>query len=118
MLLTSHIKGHLLSLKFRLQMVTEIHHLQTPISSSMVQNMHLQRAQTIQLVIKSTCTHNSKEACACVPVENVEKAHMRLMRDYGRKKTCTLQNDTLMILVSLPPTSGSSPKSICPPNLS
>jgi hypothetical protein len=34
-----------LSLKFHPQMVTGIQHLQTPISSSMAQKMHFQRAQ-------------------------------------------------------------------------
>jgi hypothetical protein len=56
-------------------MVTEIQHLQTPISSSMVQKMHFQRAQTIQLVIKSACAQNAKEACARAPVENRKSAH-------------------------------------------
>jgi hypothetical protein len=74
--------------------------------------MHFQRAQTIQLVIKSACTQNIKEARARAPVENAGKAHMRPMHDCGRKKPRTPQNDTLMILVGLPPTSGSSPKSI------
>jgi hypothetical protein len=68
--------------------------------------------KTIQLVIKSICAQNTKEARACAPVENVEKAHMRPMRDCGRKKPRIAQNNTFMILFSLPPTSGSSPKSI------
>jgi hypothetical protein len=48
MLLTSSIRGHLLSLKFHPQMVTGIQHLQTPISSPMDQNyqkMHFQKVQ-------------------------------------------------------------------------
>jgi hypothetical protein len=93
-------------------MVTKIQHLQTPISSFMAQKMHFQRAQTIQLVIKPACTQNIKEVRACAPVKNTGKVHMHLMRDRGRKKPHTHQNDALMILVGLPPTSGSSPKSI------
>jgi hypothetical protein len=48
---------------------------------------------------------------ARAPVENVEKAHMRLMHVYA-KSPCTPKNDAFMILVGLPPTSGSAPKSI------
>jgi hypothetical protein len=51
MLLTSHIRGHLLSLKFRLQhrmqMVTGIQHLQTPISSPATPKNHFEEAKII-----------------------------------------------------------------------
>ena len=56
----------LLSLKFRLQMVTGIQHIQTPISSPATPKMHLQKAQTIQLVNKLTCVETLKEVCTCV----------------------------------------------------
>jgi hypothetical protein len=74
--------------------------------------MHFQRAQTIQLVIKSTYAHSTKEARVCALVQNVGKEHMWLMRNYGHKKLHTPQNDTFMILVAPPPTSVSAPKSI------
>jgi hypothetical protein len=70
-----------LSLKFRLQMVTGIHHLQTPISSPMAQKCISKGLKTIQLVIKSACAHNTKEARACVPIKNVGKVHMSPMHD-------------------------------------
>jgi hypothetical protein len=66
MLLTSHIGGHLLSLEFHLQhcmqMVTEIQHLQTPISSSATPKMHFQEEKTIQLDQKLKCPNSPKEA--------------------------------------------------------
>jgi hypothetical protein len=109
MLLTSHIRGHLLSLKFHPKMVIGIQHLQTPISSFMVQKIHFQRAQTIQLVIKLTCAQNTKEAHACVPIENAKKAHMRPMHDCVRKNTHTPKNNAFIfwsashpLLVQLP----------------
>ena len=74
--------------------------------------MHFQRAQTIQLVIKSACSHNVKEVHACAPVKNEGKAHMRPMHDCVRKKPRTPQNDAFMIMVGLPPTYGSDHKSI------
>jgi hypothetical protein len=89
MLLTSYIRGHLLSLKFHPQMVTGIQHLQTPISSSMAQKMHFQRAQNYTTVIKSACTQNAKEARAHAPVKNSGKAHMHPMHDCGCKKPRT-----------------------------
>jgi hypothetical protein len=46
----------MLSLKFHPQMVTGIQHLQTPISSPTTSKIHFQKAQTIQLVKKLTCT--------------------------------------------------------------
>jgi hypothetical protein len=92
-------------------MVTKIQHIQT-ISSFIAQKIHFQRAQTIQLVIKSACAQNIKEVCTCAPIENAEKAHMHLMHECVRKKSHTPQNDTFMILVGLPPTSGSAPKLI------
>ena len=55
----------------------------TPISSLMDQKCISKRSKTIQLVIKSACTQNTKEARACEPVENAGKAHMRPMRDCG-----------------------------------
>jgi hypothetical protein len=51
-------QGHLLSLKFRLQMVTGIQHRQTVMRSPMDQNYHKsisKRSKTIQPVIKSKC---------------------------------------------------------------
>jgi hypothetical protein len=99
-------------MKFGPQMVIGIQHLQTPISSFMVQKMHFQREQTIRLVIKSTCAQNTKEACAHPQVENAGKEHRCPIRDCGCKTLCTPKNDAFMILVDLPPTSGSSPKSI------
>jgi hypothetical protein len=54
----------MLSLKFHPQMVTGIQHLQTPISSFIAPKMHFQRAQTIQLVKKLTCTEALHEARA------------------------------------------------------
>jgi hypothetical protein len=69
-------------------------------------------AQTIQLVIKLACTYNIKEAHARASVENARKEHMCLMHGRGRKKQRTPQNRALMILVGLPPTFGSAPKSI------
>jgi hypothetical protein len=65
-----------LSLKFHPQMVIEIHHLQKPIISSMVQKMHFQMAQTIQLVIKPACAQSEKEVRACVLAKNTGKVHM------------------------------------------
>jgi hypothetical protein len=112
MLLTSHIRGHLLSLKFHPQMVTGIQHIQTPISSPTTSKMYHQKAQTIQLVIKSACAQNAKAVRARALVENTGKAHMCPMRDCGRKKPRTPQNGALMILVGLPPTFGSAPKLI------
>jgi hypothetical protein len=70
------------------------------------------RSKTIQPVIKSACAKDIQGAHARAPIENAEKAHMRSMRDCGRKKPCTPHNDAFMMLVGLPPTSGSSSKSI------
>jgi hypothetical protein len=70
------------------------------------------RSKTIQPVIKSTCTKDIQAARARAPVENAGKEHMRPMCDCGCKNPCTAQNDAFMILVGLPPTSGSSSKSI------
>jgi hypothetical protein len=93
-------------------MVTGIHHLQTPIKFIHGPKMNFQRAQTIQLVIKSTCAQNIKEARTRAPVENTGKMHMCLMRDCVQKNPCTPQNGAFMILVGIPPTSGSNPKPI------
>jgi hypothetical protein len=66
MLLTSHIRGHILSLKFHpqncMQMVIGIQHLQTPISSPAAPKMHFQEEKTIQLFKKLTCAKTLKEA--------------------------------------------------------
>jgi hypothetical protein len=76
MLLTSHIRGHLLSLEFHPQMVTRIQHLQTPIISFMAQKMHFQREKTIQMVIKSACAQKIKEVHARALDENAGKVHV------------------------------------------
>jgi hypothetical protein len=110
---TCFTSGSLLSLKFRPQMVTGIQHLQTPISSPMAQKCISKGLKTIQLVIKSVCAQNTKEAHARAPVKNDRKAHMHPMRDCGHKKLCIPKNNAFMFLVNLPPTSGSSPKLIC-----
>jgi hypothetical protein len=49
----------------------------------------ISKGQKLQLVIKSACTQNTQEARARAPFENVEKVHMRLMRDCGHKKPHT-----------------------------
>jgi hypothetical protein len=112
MLLTSHIRGHLLSLKFHPQMVTGIQHLQTPISSPAAPKMHFQKAQTIQLVNKLTCAETLKEACARVQAKNARKVHMRPMHDCVREKMCTPVNNAFMVLVGPSPTSGPAPNLI------
>ena len=83
----------MLSLKFCPQMVTEIQHRQTPISSSMVQKLHFQRAQTIQLVIKLACAQNAKDVHAHAPVENIGKAHVSDARLWTQKSTHTSERN-------------------------
>ena len=115
MLLTSSIRGHLLSLEFHPQMVTGIQHLQTAMSPPMDQNYQKiisKRSKTIQLVIKSACAKTTQEAHTHVPSRNTRKEQMHMMHNRGHKKPCTPHNDEFMTLVDLPPTSGSSSKSI------
>ena len=64
------------------------------------------------MVIKSTLTQQIKDAHTRAPVENAGKAHMLPMRDCVCKKPRTPENDAFMIMVGLPPTYGSAPKSI------
>ena len=80
-------QGHLLSLKFRPQMVTGIQHLQTVMRSLMDQNYHKiisKRSKTIQPMIKLRCTMTTQGVHAHVPSKNAQKAHMHTMHDYGR----------------------------------
>ena len=83
MLLTSHIRGA--------SVITEIsfangyrnptspkHTLVHPWPKKCFSKRH----KTIQLVIKSACAQNAKEAHTHVPVKNYGKVHMHLMRDY------------------------------------
>ena len=96
-------------------MVTGIQQLQIVMSSPMDQNYQKRiskRSKTIQLVIKSSCTKDIQEAGTRAPIENAGNMHMRPMRNYGRKKPCTTQNDAFMILFVIPPTSGLASKSI------
>ena len=72
----------------------------------------ISKGKTIQLVIKSTCAQQIKDARTRAPVKNVGKAHMRPMHDCVCKTTHTHKNNAFMILVSLPPTFGSSSKLI------
>jgi hypothetical protein len=52
----------------------------------MAQKMHFQRAQTIQLVIKSACAQNTKEVRTRAPVENARKsAHVPDARLWTQK---------------------------------
>jgi hypothetical protein len=115
MLLTSHIRGHLLSLKFhpqhRMKMVTGIQHLQTPISSPATPKMHFQGEKTIQLVKKLTCTETLKEARMCVG-QRSPRVHMHHMHDCVQENLCTPVNDTFMVLVIPSPTSGPAPNLI------
>jgi hypothetical protein len=86
MLLTSSIRGHLLSLKFHPKMVTGIQHLQTTISSPMDQKwpkIISKRSKTIQLVIKSGCAMTIQGARAHAPSRNIGKVHMCTMHDCG-----------------------------------
>jgi hypothetical protein len=105
-------QGNILSLKFHLQMVTGIQHLQTPISSPAATKMHFQKAQTIQLVNKLKCTETLKEAHTRVQTKNAKKAHMRPMRDCVRENPRTPVNDTFMVLVIPSPTSRLAPNLI------
>ena len=93
-------------------MVTGIQHLQTPMISPTTSKMYFQKAQTIQLVKKLTCAKKLQEARAHAQVRNIKKVHMCPMRNCVCKNPCTPKNDAFMILVGLPPTSSSSPKSI------
>jgi hypothetical protein len=102
----------MLSLKFHLQMVTGIQHLQTPICSFIAPKMPFQRAQSIQLVIKLTCAETIQEACAHVQAKKSKKEHMCPMHDCVHKKPHTPENDAFMVLFGPSPTSGSAPKSI------
>ena len=74
----------LLSLKFRLQMVTGIHHLQTPISSPASPKKHFQKEQTIQLVIKLTCAETLQEEHTRVWAKKSKRVNMWLMCDCVR----------------------------------
>jgi hypothetical protein len=74
MLLTSHIRGHLLSLKFHPQMVTGIQHLQTAISSPMDQKCISKRPKTIQSTIKSACAKTTQGARTHAPFRNTGKS--------------------------------------------
>jgi hypothetical protein len=91
-LLTSHIRG-----AFVITKISSANGYRNPTSPNTYYfihgpKMHFQKAQTIQLVIKLACAQNIKEACACAPIENAGKAHMRPMRDCVRKNPCTPQN--------------------------
>jgi hypothetical protein len=86
----------MLSLKFRLQMVTGIQHLQTVMRSPMDQNYHKRiskRSKTIQPVIKLRCamttqgarahahpeTHEKRTCARCTTVVAKSRAHLRTM---------------------------------------
>jgi hypothetical protein len=126
MLLTSSIRGHLLSLKFHPKMLTRIQHLQTPISSLTASKMHIQEAKTIQLGQKIEVPKFTKgitHTCPrCATLYRKTCAHARdallyigkpaHMRDCLQEKSRTSMNDAFMVLVAPPPTFGSTPKFI------
>jgi hypothetical protein len=82
--------GWLLSLKFHPQMVTGIQHLQTPISSSMAQKMHFQRAQNYTTGYKISMRSEYKGSTrTCASRKHQKSAHAPDARLWMQKATHT-----------------------------
>jgi hypothetical protein len=80
-----------LSLKFRLQMVTRIQHRQTVMRSPMDQNYHKsisKGSKTIQPVTKLKGVMHTQGTRAHAQNRNARIMHMRTMHDCCRKKPC------------------------------
>jgi hypothetical protein len=112
LLLTSSIRGHLLSLKFRPHRATRTPHRQhrkIVIHGTRLIPQHSKRVKTIQNGQKI------KRRLAPTGRERARAQHLRIWSAYERlcgEKPARLPNDAFMKLVGLPTTNGSAPKSI------
>jgi hypothetical protein len=111
-LLTSSIRGHLLSLKFRLHRETRTPHHQhrkTVIHSTRINSTAQQKGQNYtKLAKKFKSASRPWKTRACAPYLRTSGAYARLWGE----KPARLPNDAFMKLVGLPTTNGSAPKSI------
>jgi hypothetical protein len=112
LLLTSSIRGHLLSLKFRPHRATRTPHHQhrkTVIHGTRINSTAQQKGQNYtKLAKKFKSASRPWKTSACAPYLRISGAYARL---WGAKPA-RLPNDAFMKLVGLPTTNGSAPKSI------
>jgi hypothetical protein len=112
LLLTSSIRGHLLSLKFRLHRETRTPHHQhrkTVIHGTRINSTAQKKGQNYtKLAKKFKSASRPWQTRACAPYLRTSGAYARL---WGAKPA-RLPNGAFMKLVGLPTTNGSAPKSI------
>jgi hypothetical protein len=112
LLLTSSIRGHLLSLKFcphRAARTPHHQHRKTIIHGTRINSTAQQKGQNYtKLAKKFKSASRPWKTRACAPYLRTSGAYARL---WGAKPAC-LPNDAFMRLVGLPTTNGSTPKSI------
>jgi hypothetical protein len=112
LLLTSSIRGHLLSLKFRPHRATRTPHHQhrkTVIHGTRINSTAQQKGQNYtKLAKKFKSASRPWKTRACAPYLRTSGAYARL---WGAKPA-RLPNGAFMKLVGLPTTNGSAPKSI------